>query len=204
MTSPDRSKTTRLFLDGFERVVITVLFAWLCYRFYGTLDETPANTVFLISEGAVALFVLLRRPTDQISVKPFDWAVGGVGTMLPMLLSPSDAGWSGGAIFLIAGALIALGAKLSLRRSFGIVAANRGVKSDGLYGAVRHPMYLGYFLANAGVLMLNFSIFNACLLIVWAACQLARIRAEEHVLLQDPAYRAHAEKVRFRLLPLVY
>lgn len=204
MTSIDRSRKTHLLLDGFERITITALFAWLCYRFYGSLDETPFNLFFLISEGAVAVFVLLRRATDQISVKPFDWAVGIVGTMLPMLVIPSGNGWSGGAVFLIAGVAIALGAKFSLRRSFGVVAANRGIKSEGLYGAVRHPMYLGYFLANAGVLMLNPSIVNVGLLALWTACQVARIRAEERVLLQDPVYRSHAEKVRFRLLPLIY
>jgi protein-S-isoprenylcysteine O-methyltransferase Ste14 len=204
MTSTDRSRKMRLLLDGIERVTIAALFAWLCYRFFGSLDETPFNLVFLIGEGVVAVFVLLRRPTDQISVKPFDWVVGIVGTMLPMLLVPSGNGWSGGAVCLIAGVALALGAKFSLRRSFGVVAANRGIKSDGLYGAVRHPMYTGYFLANAGVLMLNPSILNASLLAIWTACQVARIHAEEWVLLQDPAYRVHAEKVRFRLLPFVY
>ncbi len=204
MISTDRSRRTRLLLDGFERIAITLLFAWLCYRFYGSLGETPFNLFFLVSEGAVAIFVLLRRATDQISVKPFDWAVGIGGTMLPMLLVPTGHGWPGGAACLIVGVVIALGAKVSLGRSFGVVAANRGIKSDRLYGAVRHPMYLGYFLANAGVLMLNPSIFNAALLSLWTACQIARIRAEEHVLLQDATYRAHADKVRFRLLPFVY
>lgn len=191
-------------LDWFERVVIVLLFAWLGLRIYGSLDETPFNLFFLISEGAVALFVLLRRPTDQISVKPFDWAVGFAGTMLPMLLIPSGNGWSGGAVLLIAGVAIALGAKFSLRRSFGIVAANRGIKSNGLYGAVRHPMYLGYFLANVGMLTLNPSFVNAGLLFLWAACQVARIKAEEGILMQDVAYQDHAKKVRFRLLPFVY
>lgn len=204
MTLTDHSRKTRLLLDAVERIAITALFVWLCYRFYGSLGETPFNLFFLISEGTVVVFVLLRRATDQISVKPVDWAAGIVGTMLPMLLVPSGNGWSGGVVCLIIGMALALGAKVSLRRSFGVVAANRGVKSDGLYGAVRHPMYLGYFLANAGALILNPSILNACLLAFWAACQVTRITAEERVLLQDPIYKAHAEKVRFRLLPLVY
>lgn len=204
MQSTDRARKLRLMLDWFERVVIVLLFAWLGFRIYGSLDETPFNLFFLISEGAVALFVLLRRPTDQISVKPFDWAVGFAGTMLPMLLIPSGNGWSGGVVCLIAGVAIALGAKFSLRRSFGIVAANRGIKSNGLYGAVRHPMYLGYFLANVGMLTLNPSFVNAGLLLLWAACQVARIKAEEGILMQDVAYQDHAKKVRFRLLPFVY
>ncbi|GGB57987.1 methyltransferase family protein [Blastomonas aquatica] len=204
MTDLDPARKFRLLLDLFERAVIVLLFAWLCYRIVGSLQDTPFNLFFLLSEGAVAMFVLLRRSTDAISVKPYDWAVGISGTMLPMLLIPSGNGWIGGAALLIFGTVISLGAKLSLRRSFGVVAANRGIKSTGLYSAVRHPMYLGYFLTYAGMLILNPSLFNAALIVVWTVCQVARIRAEELVLLQDAAYRVHAQKVRFRLMPFVY
>lgn len=204
MIETDRARKFRQLLDLFERAFIVVLFAWLCYRIVGSLDETPFNIVYLLAEGAVALFVLMRRPTDDISIKPFDWVIGITGTMLPMLLIPSGHGWIGGAALLMFGTAISLGAKFSLRRSFGVVAANRGIKSNGLYGAVRHPMYLGYFLSYTGMLMLNPSFFNASVLSLWAACQVARIQAEETVLLQDAAYQAHARKVRFRLMPFVY
>lgn len=204
MTTMTSSRTLHLALDWSERIVLVLLFAWLCLRVYGSLEETPFNVFYLVSEGAVALFVLFRRSTNQISVKPYDWAVGFVGTMLPMLVIPSGNGWTSGVFFLFAGLLISLGAKFSLRRSFGVVAANRGIKCDGLYGAVRHPMYLGYFLTYAGVLMLNPSIFNLLIILLWTVCQIARITAEEHVLLQDPIYQAHAKKVRFRLVPFFY
>lgn len=204
MISKILTRKSRLALDWSERIILVILFAWLCFRFYGSLDETPFNLFYLISEGAVALFVLFRRSTDVISIKPYDWAVGVVGTMLPMLVTPSGGGWSSGVVFLFTGLIISLGAKFTLRRSFGVVAANRGIKCDGLYGAVRHPMYLGYFLTYAGVLMLNPSIFNLLILSLWTACQIARIIAEERVLLQDATYQAHAKKVRFRLVPFVY
>ena len=35
----------------------------------------------------------------------------------------------------------------SLGRSFGVVAANRGIKSRGPYSFVRHPIYLGFLVA---------------------------------------------------------
>jgi protein-S-isoprenylcysteine O-methyltransferase Ste14 len=204
MTSPDRMRRLGLLLDGVERILICVLFGWLAFRFAASLRETPGNIVFLFSEGLVASFVLLRRPTDAVSLRPLDWLMGAAGTALPMLMAPVGGGWSGAIGLCLFGFAISVGAKLSLRRSFGVVAANRGVKSDGLYGAVRHPMYLGYFLLNGGMLALNPSAWNAALLVVWAGLQLARIAAEERILLQDEAYRRHAEKVRFRLLPLVY
>ena len=194
----------RRLLDMVERVVVTALFVWLCTRFAGSLADKPANVIFLASEAVVALMVLLRRATDDISVRPGDWAAGFAGTLLPMLLNPVGGGWVGGAVLMAFGLVISLGAKLSLRRSFGIVAANRGIKRSGLYAAVRHPMYLGYFLSYAGVLMLNFSLWNAALLAVWGALQILRIHAEERILMADAAYQAHAARVRFRLLPFVY
>ena len=54
---------------------------------------------------------------------------------------------------ILIGLILHLGAKLNLRRSFGIVPADRGVKTLGLYAFVRHPMYLGYMVAHVGFLL---------------------------------------------------
>jgi len=180
------------------------MFALLTYRVLHSIDETPINAVYVLSEGLVLVMILMRRATDQISIKPADWLVAFAGTLLPMMLIPSGHGWSGGAVFLIAGLCISVGAKLTLRRSFGIVAANRGIKRTGLYGIVRHPMYLGYTVSNLGALLINPSLFNACLFIIWSMFQIMRIHAEERILIQDPAYKAHVGLVRYRILPLVY
>lgn len=193
-----------LFLDFFEKTAITLLYGWLLVRFYGELATQPANAIFLISEGIIVVLVLARRQTNQISIRPMDWIVGFCGTTIPMLAMPSSGGWIGGATLVLAGTLIAIGAQLSLRRSFGIVAANRGIKRTGLYAAVRHPMYLGYFVMYVGVLVVNPSLFNAVLLTLWAALQIIRIHAEERILMMDSTYRDHAAKVRYRLIPLVY
>ncbi len=191
-------------LDTVERVLIVLLFAWLVNRFVGTLAVHPANGLFLVSEGVIAAMVLLRRPTEEISLRPIDWLIGLAGTALPMLMTPSEGGWPGGVVLVGLGFVISLGAKFSLRRSFGIVAANRGVKRSGLYSAVRHPMYLGYVVGYVGALMMNPAPWNAVILAFWLAFEIARIHAEERILMRDDAYRAHALKVRFRLIPGVY
>lgn len=194
----------RLLLDAIERVAVAGLYAFLLYRFAGSLAERPANILVLISEGLIAAMILLRRPTTDISLKPMDWLVGVLGTALPMLFLPTGEGWGGAAVLMAAGLGISLGAKLSLRRSFGVVAANRGVKRTGLYAAVRHPMYLGYLLTYVGTVLLNPSWWNLGLVVVWFAFEVARIHAEERVLMRDAAYQAHAASVRFRLVPGVW
>ena len=47
------------------------------------------------------------------------------------------------------GVSFSLGAKAFLRRSFGIVAANRKVQRGGPYRLVRHPLMLGFLIALA-------------------------------------------------------
>jgi protein-S-isoprenylcysteine O-methyltransferase Ste14 len=197
----------RYALDGAERVLVTALFLFLLYRFASALHEHPTNGIYLVTEGIVMLLVVLRRSTDQISLSPRDWFIAFAGTTLSMAVLPGTAieplsTLSG--IFLIVGFLISLAAKLQLRRSFGLVAANRGIKTRGVYGLVRHPMYLGYFFVQAGMLMLNFSVWNILVLGSWAILQIMRINAEEKVLMADAGYRAHAERVRFRLFPGFY
>lgn len=194
----------RLVLDGVERIAVAALYGFLLYRFAGSLAERPANILVLVSEGLIAAMILLRRSTTDISLKPMDWLIGLLGTALPMLFQPTGDGWGGAAVLMAGGLVISLGAKLSLRRSFGVVAANRGVKRTGLYAAVRHPMYLGYLLTYVGTVLLNPSWWNLGLVIAWFGFEVARIHAEERVLMRDEAYQAHAAAVRFRLVPGVW
>jgi protein-S-isoprenylcysteine O-methyltransferase Ste14 len=166
----------------------------------------PFNLVFLAMEGLVLLLVLMRRPTDQISLRFKDWFIAFSATFLPLLVVPGQSlelGALPGLVMLV-GFCVALWAKLQLRRSFGLVAANRGLKTTGIYRFVRHPMYLGYFLSQFGFLMMNWNRVNVTILSVWAALQLARISAEERVLSLDTSYRAHMDRARYRLLPFVY
>ncbi|WP_395649490.1 methyltransferase family protein [Brevundimonas sp.] len=200
----DRRFRLHRWLDAGERVAMLVLYGWLVWRFAASLSTTPANIMFLASEGLIAAMVLLRRPTEQISVRPMDWLTGALGAFLPMLVIPASGGLPAGAVLLAVGFLISMGAKLSLRRSFGLIAANRGVKRSGLYAVVRHPMYLGYVIAYAGTLMLNPSVWNAVLLTLWLGFEIVRIYSEEAILMRDPAYQEHAKKVRFRLIPGVW
>lgn len=197
----------RLDLDLIEKFLVASFMAVLAARMVPVAMATRALPPILLvaSEGLVVLFILLRRPTRDISRNREDWLVGLTGTLLPLLALPPQ----GNAVlplviceaFMVGGFLLQLSAKLTLRRSFGVVAANRGVKASGPYRLVRHPMYAGYTLTQIGFLLSgpvlwNFAIYGITLFI---ACR--RIVAEERVLTQDQAYRGLVDKVRYRLLP---
>jgi protein-S-isoprenylcysteine O-methyltransferase Ste14 len=92
----------------------------------------------------------------------------------------------------------------TLGRSFGIVAANRGVKTRGPYRFVRHPAYVGYFISYLGYVAENPSAVNVGLLCLSTAFQLVRIREEEQLLSGDASYQSYRATVRYRLIPRVY
>lgn len=104
----------------------------------------------------------------------------------------------------VTGIAFQLVAKLSLGRSFGIVPANRGVKTGGAYRLVRHPMYTGYAVAQLGVLLGMASWRNLAVIGGVYALLAARAWFEERVLAKDERYREYQAQVRWRVLPFVY
>jgi protein-S-isoprenylcysteine O-methyltransferase Ste14 len=188
-------------LDLGERSAVILMFAAFCAA---TLHSHHwQNLLILVSEVLTIAFILTRRSTDAVSQKPIDWALAFAGTMAPLLARPGAEPLSqaGGLTFLVIGTTVAIAAKLSLNRSFGLAPANRGVRRRGVYVFVRHPMYLGYFIAQAGFLQLNPTWQNLAVYACAWALQIARMLREEAWLLADPEYRAYVDQVRFRLIP---
>ena len=105
---------------------------------------------------------------------------------------------------MLAGFFIQVCAKLALGRSFGCVAANRGLKFAGPYRFVRHPMYLGYLLTHVGFLVVNASAWNVATYVICYGLQVPRLLAEERWLGRDERYRKYARVVRFRLIPGIF
>lgn len=191
--------------DRVERFVLVGLLGLLTFRLVPDLADKPVNLVYLVSETMVIVMVSFRRTANEISRMTADWVIGFVGTLLPLMVVQSDGAiLEYGSMLLLLGFVVTVGAKLSLWRSFGVVAANRGVRTGGLYALVRHPMYLGYFLTYLGFLLTNPARWNVVVYAVWMVCQLYRIRAEERVLSADTAYVAFARRVPYRLVPFVY
>jgi len=195
----------RRLLDLVEQVAVLALYTWLVIRLWpGEFSASNWYPVLLLlSEGLVVLLLLIRRPTDRISTRGLDWVLAAGGTFVVLLVGPGAAPLHGplGAVLMLVGLAIHVGAKLSLFRSFGVVAANRGVKAGGLYRYVRHPMYAGYMLTHVGFLLVAPSRWNLAVHGAAWAVLVARIYAEEKVLSEDPAYQSLKARVRYRLLP---
>ncbi len=197
----------KLAMDLGERTVSVLFFANLAATFLPKLTAAPVNGLLLLSEGLVTLFMVLRRFTQDVSTRPLDWLAALAGTAAPMLVHP--AGSSAHALIPQAGivglwmfgVLFSIWGKLTLRRSFGLAAANRGVVQGGPYSFVRHPIYSGYIMIYVASLLANPLAWNAALYLFTLALIVIRVLAEERVLRADPAYAAFMQKVRFRLAP---
>lgn len=193
-------------LDMFERLIVIVLTILFLSRLIPHVSDGPYNLLIMLSEGMTALCMIIRRP-GPMATTVYAWVIAMVGTWSPLMVMPGGIQWlpeSVATAMMVAGLMCSISAKIFLRRSFGIVAANRGVQRDGPYRAVRHPIYFGYLITQAGFLSISYSGWN---LLVYTACWLAmilRIRAEEAVLAEDEAYREYRRQVRYRLLPAIW
>lgn len=211
MTVATRAFPTRdLLIDLIERVLIAALFGYLLRNmlvsFYaiGGIDKL----ILVVSEACAFLFVIFRRTTSDVSRRPTDWVLALAGTTLPLLATPS----LGNALapeficapLMLVGFGLQISAKFTLRRSFGVVAANRGVKVGGPYRLIRHPMYAGYLITHIGFLLLHPSAWNLAMYSFGISFQVGRILAEERVLRLDPTYEKFMAGVRYRLIPGVF
>ena len=193
-----------IFADAFERLVLVLLCAPFVLAVAITLTTHPWWILIAISESLAVILILIRKPGAMaLAVYPF--LIGFGGTALPLIIRPVEGGAlvpaAVSSTLMFAGLFLNIASKLFLNRSFGVVAANRGVKRGGPYRLVRHPMYLGYFTTQLGFLLSSFSVQNLLLYLVAWAFQLLRILEEERFLSRDPTYRAYQNKVRYRLIP---
>ena len=155
----------------------------------------------------VALFLIRRTP--NVAKNTFTaWTAALIGTFGVMLVLPDGhVVFGAGNIYTavqIVGALLVTAAVLSLGRSFGLVAANRGVKTTGAYAVVRHPIYASYLVGYLGYFLAAASIWNFAVIGIALAFQVKRIHIEESLLMEDPEYREYAASVRYRIIPGIY
>jgi protein-S-isoprenylcysteine O-methyltransferase Ste14 len=79
------------------------------------------------------------------------------------------------------------------------------VISTGVYGFVRHPLYLGCLLMLFGAPLLLGSIYGVIIGVLFSFVLMGRIIGEEKMLAAELAgYEEYRTKVRYRLIPLLW
>ncbi len=151
---------------------------------------------------------LLRKPTKEVDTNPIHFLIAMGGTFLPFAMrpdTPSDLllfnlSWP---LFFIGGTISVI-ALATLGRNFGVVAANRGIKTEGLYRFIRHPLYTGEAIWFLSLTLQNLSVYNMAVYVLQISCQILRMRAEEKLLAKEERYAAYMAQVRYRMLPGVF
>ena len=178
----------------------SVLFYLHTHRLIGGL--------FVVEQAWFVVAFLIRRPERAVSRRLTSWLVAFGGTFAGVLLRPAGAhppwGVAAGFGVQLAGLVACIVSLLALGRSFGFVAAGRGLITRGPYRVVRHPVYASYLLIQSGYVMQAISLRNIVVLVAATGCNIGRALAEERLLSGSAAYRAYQVRVRWRMLPYLW
>jgi protein-S-isoprenylcysteine O-methyltransferase Ste14 len=185
--------------------------------------------VFLVSVNAIGVYLSLKDPAllerrkkvgptaETSTAQKIIMSVAIVACVGVLIFSAFDHrfGWSpvSPLVSLIGDVLVALGLFINLlvfrENSFGgstiETVADQKVISTGLYAQVRHPMYVGVLVMLVGVPLALGSWWGLAVIAVTIPVLIWRILDEEKLLKQDlPGYTEYTQKVRYRLVPLVW
>jgi protein-S-isoprenylcysteine O-methyltransferase Ste14 len=166
-----------------------------------------AHLVFVGLHGLVAVLFLMRREPVRVGAW---WQRGVCLLSVPMLMlalavAPPLTAWPRQALALLSlGGMGTAASLLWLGRSFGVLPADRGLVDCGPFRWVRHPIYASEMLMVAACTVAAPTPQSFAVTGVTLALIVVRIRIEEAVLGLDASYTRYAERVRFRLIPLLW
>lgn len=79
------------------------------------------------------------------------------------------------------------------------------VITTGVYGFVRHPLYLGCMLMMVGAPLLMGSVYGLAISLIGSMVLAGRIVGEEKMLAEElEGYAAYRQKVKYRLIPFIW
>jgi len=193
--------------DVAARAAIVVLFSLMAVRFGADFLATGRVTglLLLVSEMLVVVLTVMRRSAAAVDRSVRARLLTVLSMLGPPLLQPAQVSailpQSVTVAASIVGLAVVIAGKMTLGRSFGLMPANRGVVSSGIYRVVRHPIYLGYLITHVAFLLATPSAWNIAALFAADAALLLRAVCEEQTLSRDSRYRAYQQIVRWRVCP---
>jgi protein-S-isoprenylcysteine O-methyltransferase Ste14 len=189
-------------------------------RFFA-LPPLVAVTIVTIALGIAALFTEGHVGSGVREDRSNRWVLAAFTVLslplayLPALSDRADTltfggegvRWLGVALYAAGGVLRLAPVFILGRRFSGLVAIQRdhALVTDGLYGVIRHPSYLGLLVTCVGWSLVFRSIVGLVITALMGLVLVARMNAEERLLgdafgAQYAAYRART----WRLVPYLY
>ena len=134
------------------------------------------------------------------------FVVAGLNWRLKIWMLPDWAVWVSAVIFLISYLLYAevLRENTYLSRTIE-VQENQKVVDTGLYGVVRHPMYMATTILFLAMPLVLASPISFLIMLGYIPVIVKRIRNEEAVLEEGlEGYKEYKQKVKYRMIPLIW
>ncbi len=134
------------------------------------------------------------------------WALRGLRFRLNALSA------TGVILLLIGGALRMASRRTLMKAGFGLLNSSRlqivedqRLVTDGIYGHIRHPLYLGEIARNLGVPLILLSVYGFAIVFGGNLFLLLRILIEERMLVEEfgQEYEEYAKRTK-KLIPYVY
>ena len=130
----------------------------------------------------------------------------GLNFRFKWIVLPAWVSWTAAVVFLLAYALYAevLRENTWLSRTVG-VQENQKVIDTGLYGVVRHPMYMSTLLLFLTMPLVLGALLSFVIMLVYIPIIAKRIRNEELVLESGlEGYAEYRKRVRYKVIPFVW
>lgn len=193
-----------------ENILLTILFVPFFFSHLNRVLSGDISAALYVVQEATIIFLILSRnePSEKVPILSLPSIVAWAATFASLLFSSqiqiTGIWYSIGSAMQIIGTFLSIIALLGLGRSFGISAANRGIRQHGAYRIVRHPIYASYMLSLLGVVIAHLSLFNVVLWCFQLSLQCGRIYFEERLLLHSPTYEQYKQSTPYRLLPGIW
>ncbi len=134
------------------------------------------------------------------------FVVAGLNFRFGWIMLPAWVSYAAAVLFLLAYALYAevLRENVWLSRTIE-VQENQKVIDTGLYGVVRHPMYMSTLLLFLSMPLVLGSVISFVIMLAYIPILAKRIRNEEQVLERGlEGYADYQKRVRYRVIPFVW
>lgn len=132
--------------------------------------------------------------------------LAGLNFRFGWLVLPAWVSWAAAVLFLLAYALYAevLRENAYLSRTIE-VQENQKVIDTGLYGIVRHPMYMSTLILFLAMPLVLGSLISFVVMLAYLPIIAKRIRNEEQVLEEGlDGYREYKTRVRWKVIPFIW
>ena len=144
--------------------------------------------IFVFARALIISYLFLNRDKAVKKDTIFFTAIAYLSTFLPLTYVSGNALIEGDVAERILRIIVVVSyswsvySLLCLGKSFGISPSKRLLVSTGPYAIVNHPAYWGYVIGETAIIVLNFNLFNVCVLILSASLYLLRAKREDLIL----------------------